>query len=205
MDLTRRNFLQGLGIFSFSVALGIPSPSHNTLPDYTLCGVDMKKGNWGEESIKAAYLGIGLAGLDAGRKLSQHLAVDLQKFPGSDQGQMLLHLCGSPTIRDVESYLQGKDIITVVGSLCDQGLNYARELALEQAKFIWTIVLSHSDSDDTDSIKAKPNETIRLLRHSLYPLDHPEIFTRMARDIWIYHNVPPRWMDISDALCDLGI
>jgi hypothetical protein len=204
MNITRRNFLQGLGALSFNVAISIPSLSSNPLPAHTMYSVSMGRQS-DEDHIKAAYLGIGPIGLEVGQGMSRFLEIELQRFPGADQGNLLVKLLGGPSIRDVESHLREKDIVAIVGSLDDRGLDYARDLALDKAQFIWTIVVCPpGPDDDVIGITPKPNEVVRVLRHSRYPLDHPEIFTRMIHDIWLFHNTQPQWDEMYGLFGDLG-
>ena len=204
MDISRRDFFHGLGVFSFSLVLGVPTPGSASAPAHTLYGADLKGGQENEH-IKAAYLGVGALGLEVGQGMSRYLNVILRRFPGSDQEPLQAMLGGTRTIRAIETNLEGKDIIAVVGDARDQGLDYARKLALRQAKSIWTVVLCLSGADDDVKIRPAPNETIRFLRHSRFPLDRPEVFTQMLRDVWHCHKSPPLQSDMCEALSDLGI
>lgn len=205
MNITRRNFLQCLGVFSFNVAIGIPLAGSISLPAHTLYGVNIESGKRDVDHIKAAFLGIGRIGLDAGQTLSRYLGVDLQRFSGTGQAKLLSMLTGGPTIRDVESCLQDKDIIAVVGSLNDPGFDYARDFALDKAQLIWTIVFCPpGDDDDVIGLTPKPNEVVRVLRHSRYPLDHPAIFTRMLQDLRLYRHEPLQLDELEEACAELG-
>lgn len=206
MNITRRNFLQCIGVFSFSVAIGIPMTGSISLPAHTLYGVSLEGRKKGNDEIKAAYLGIGRIGLDAGETLSWYLGSDLQRFPGTGQAKLLSMLTGGPTIRDVESCLQDKDIIAVVGSLNDPGFDYARDFALDKAQLIWTIVFCPpGNDDDVIGLTPKPNEVVRVLRHSRYPLDNPAIFTGMLQDLWLCRHEPLQLDEVEEACCELGI
>jgi hypothetical protein len=207
MDITRRRFLQGLGVFSFSVAIGIPSLSATPLLPHSMYGIRMRVGSDRKDNrIKAAYLGVGDIGMSAGNDLSQFMGLRLRKFPGAEQDHLLLRLLRRPTIRDVESYLQDKDIVAVVGSMDDPEMEHARDLALDKAQFAWTIAVCPPAPEDAESrIIPKQKDVVRLFRHSRYPLDHPEIFTRMVHDIWLYHNAPPQWNELCEVCGDLGI
>ena len=205
-EINRREFMYGFGAFSFMAVFGISPAIRVYSPASNMCAMSIERKNDLEGQIKAAYLGVGKAGIDIGRMLSNRMSMDLQLFNMPYSSSSMKEWVEGQGIHKIGRNLNGKDIVVLVGSIEDHKFLEARKLLLDLEPILWTVAICQPSMDDQEiRLELESKEVLRVLRHSIYPLDHPEIFVQTVFDIWFSVKYPPAPGDDKIALCDLGI